>query len=74
LHRFHAQNPQLGLPAVELEQRIMMGTEPPGQAFSGNGLDEHATESRSIHGDRLHTQANDAEACTAHKAVRTFSS
>jgi hypothetical protein len=47
---------------VELEQGIMIGVEPPGQAFSGNGLVEHATESHSIYGARLHTEADDAAA------------
>ena len=58
MHYFHVQNPQIGLPAVELEQRIMIGTKPPGQAFSGNGLVGHATESHSIYGDK-HNAATD---------------
>jgi hypothetical protein len=66
LHCFHVQNPQIGLPAVELEQRIMIGNEPPWQAFSGIGLVEHATESHSIYGDRLHTKADDAAAKLIH--------
>jgi len=38
LHRFHVQDPQIGLPAVELEQRIMISTEPPGPTLPRDGL------------------------------------
>ena len=51
---------------MELEQRIMIGTEPPGQAFSGNGPIDHATESHSIYGERMHTEANGAAAKLIH--------
>ena len=42
LHGFYSQDAQVGLPAVEPEQRIMIGTEPRGQALPGDGLVEHA--------------------------------
>jgi hypothetical protein len=40
----HVQDPQIGLPAVELEERIMIRTEPRRQTLSGDGLVEHAAE------------------------------
>ena len=60
LHRFHVQDPQIGLPAVEPEQRIMIGTEPRGQTLLGNGLVEHAAERWPIDGNGLHPKADDA--------------
>ena len=60
LHRFHVQDPQIGLPAVEPEQRIMIGTEPRGQPLLGNGLIEHAAERWPIDGNRLHPKTDDA--------------
>jgi hypothetical protein len=58
LHRFHLQYPQIGLPAVEPEQRIMIGTEPRGQTLLGDGLVEHAAERLTIDGNGLHTKAD----------------
>jgi hypothetical protein len=59
LHRFHVQDPQIGLPAVEPEQRIMVGAEPGGQTLAGDGLVEHAAERRPIDGNGLHPKADD---------------
>jgi hypothetical protein len=52
---------ELGIdfPAVELKQRIMIGTEPRGPALPGEGWVEHAAERWPVDGDRLHTKAND---------------
>ena len=59
LHRFHAQEPQIGLPAGEPEQRIMIGTEPRGQTLPGAGLVEQAAERWTIDGNRPHAKADD---------------
>jgi hypothetical protein len=40
MHRFYFQDPQIGLPAVELEKRIMIRAEPLGQTLSSDGLVE----------------------------------
>src|ERR1035437_6651617 len=50
LHGFHSQDAQIGLPAEEPEQRIMIGTEPGGQALPGGGLVEHAAECWTVDG------------------------
>jgi hypothetical protein len=59
LHRFHAQDAQIGLPAAELEQRIMIGTEPRGGSLPGDGLVEHAAERWTVDGHGLHAKADD---------------
>ena len=59
LHRFHAQDTQIGLPAVEPEQRIMIGTEPRGQTLPGDCLVEHAAERWAVDGHGLHAKADD---------------
>jgi hypothetical protein len=59
LHRFHSQDAQIGLPAVEPEQRIMIGTEPRGQTLPGDGLVEHAAERWPIDSNGLHAKADD---------------
>jgi hypothetical protein len=59
LHRFHVQDPQIGLPAVELEERIMIGAEPRGQTLPGDGLVEHAAERWTVDGHGLHPKADD---------------
>ena len=59
LHRFHVQDPQIGLPAVEPEQRIMIITEPRKQTLPGDGLVEHASERWPIDGNGLHPKAYD---------------
>jgi hypothetical protein len=38
LHPFHVQDPQIGLPALELEQRIVIRTKPRGQSVARDGL------------------------------------
>src|ERR1035438_2384587 len=53
------QDAQIGLPAVEPEQRIMIGTEPRGQTLPGDGLVEHATERWTVDGHGLHPKADD---------------
>jgi len=58
LHRFHLQYPQIGLPAVEPEQRIMIGTEPRGQTLLGDGLVEHAAERWTVDCSGLHAKAD----------------
>ena len=58
LHRVHPENSEVGLPALGLEQRIVVKAEPDGQALAGNGLAEHATESRTIDGDCLHPKTH----------------
>ena len=59
LHRFHLQDPQIGLPAVEPEQRIVIGTEPFGQTLAGDGLVEHAAERWTVDCNGLHSKADD---------------
>ena len=58
-HRFHAQDARIGLPAVEPEQRIMIGTEPRGQTLPGDGLLEQAAECWTVDGHGLHAKADD---------------
>src|ERR1035437_2729378 len=58
LHRFHAHDTQIGLPAVEPEQRIMIGTEPRGRALPGDGLVEHAAERGTVNGNGLHAKTD----------------
>jgi hypothetical protein len=60
LHRLNVQDPQIGLPAVEPEQRIMIGTEPYGRTLPGDGLVEHAAERWTVDGNGLHPKADDA--------------
>src|SRR6266446_2698079 len=59
LHPFDVQDPQIGLPAVELEQRIVVGTKPRGQTVARDGLVEHAAEPWTIDCNGLHTKADD---------------
>lgn len=54
-----AQDPQVGLPPLALEERILVQTQPGGWALAANGLVEPATESRPIDGDRLHSKTDD---------------
>jgi hypothetical protein len=58
LHRFHVQDPEIGLPAVETEQRVMIGTEPRGQTLPGDGLVEHAAERWTVDCSGLHAKAD----------------
>jgi hypothetical protein len=46
-------------PAVESEQRIMIGTEPRGQALPGDGLVEHAAERWTVDRNGLYPKADD---------------
>src|ERR1017187_3356363 len=48
LHCFHPQDAQVGLSAVEPEERIMIGTEPRGQTLPADGLVEHAAERGTV--------------------------
>ncbi len=48
LHPLHVQDAQIGLPAVELEQWIVIGTDPRRQSLPGDGLVEHAAEPWTI--------------------------
>ena len=50
---------QIGLPAVELEQPIVIDTEPRGQTLPGDGLVEHAAERWTIDCNGLYTKAYD---------------
>jgi hypothetical protein len=59
LHRFHVQDPQIGLPAVELEQRVMISTEPPGPTLPRGGLVEHTAERWTVDGNGLHADGYD---------------
>src|SRR5258708_4732476 len=59
LHAFHAQDAQIGLPSMELEQRIVIGTQPRGQRVARDGLVEHAAEPWTIDCSGLHTEADD---------------
>lgn len=59
LHPFHVQDPQIGLPALELEQRIVIRTKPRGQSVARDGLVEHAAEPWTIDCNGLHTKADD---------------
>ena len=54
-----AQDPQIGLPAVELEQGIMISTEPPGPTLPRDGLVEHTAERWTVDGNGLHAKADD---------------
>src|SRR5258708_20295663 len=60
LHSFHVQDPQIGLPTVKLEQRIVIGTKLLGQSVARDGLVEHAAEPWTIECNGLHTKANDS--------------
>jgi hypothetical protein len=66
LHCFHPQDAQVGLPAVEPEERIMIGTESRGQTLPGDGLVEHAAEHGTVDGHRLHPKADDPAAKLIH--------
>src|SRR5664279_1498379 len=59
LHGLDAQNPEVGLPALELEQRVMVEAQPDGEGLSADGLVEHATERPAVHGHGLHPKADD---------------
>src|SRR5437667_3718603 len=58
LHSFHVQDPQIGLPTVKLEQRIVIGTKLLGQTVARDGLVEHAAEPWTIDCNGLHTKAD----------------
>jgi hypothetical protein len=56
----HFQDPQIGLPLVELIKRIMVGAEVLWQpALTSNGAVEHATECDPIDRTGLDAEAND---------------
>ena len=65
-YSFYAQNPEIGLPAVELEKRIMVAAEPDGHALTGDGLMEHPTECCAIDGHLLDAKADDPAAKLIH--------
>ena len=54
------QNAQIGFPAMEFEQWVVVGTEISRRALSANGFIEHPTESRSIDVTALDAEADDA--------------
>src|ERR1039457_5104368 len=66
LHCFHPQDAQVGLPAVEPEERIMISTEPRGQTLPGDGLVEHAAERGTVDCHGLHAKADDPPAKLIH--------
>ena len=53
------QDPQIGLPPLELKQGIVVQTQSHRKPMAGNGLVEHAAEGDSVDGARLHPKAND---------------
>jgi hypothetical protein len=56
---FPTQIPQVGLPGLEAEQRIVVEAEPDRGAPADNGLVEHATGSRAVGCDRLQAHADE---------------
>ena len=66
MHRFHVQDAQTGPPAVELEQRIMIITEPRRQTLPGVGLVEHAAERWTVDCYGLHPKADDPAGILIH--------
>jgi hypothetical protein len=64
--RFDSQDPQVGLPAVELEERIVVEAEPKTLPLASDSLVEQATQSRAIHGDRLDPKADEPAAELVH--------
>jgi hypothetical protein len=66
LHSFHVQDAQIGLPAVKLEQWIVIGTKLRGQTVARDGLVEHAAQPWTIDCNGLHTEANDSTGKLVH--------
>jgi hypothetical protein len=60
LHRFDAQNPKIGLPAMELEERVVIKAQSYGQALPVDGAIEHAAERDSVYRHGLDSKANDS--------------
>lgn len=59
-HRFNLQNPQIGLPAVELKEPIMIEAQSPGETLTGDGLIEPPARVRAIHRRGLHAKTDEA--------------
>ena len=59
LHSFHVQDPQIGLPTVKLEQRIVIGTKLLGQTVARDGLVEHAADADAVDVRRFNTESDD---------------
>ena len=43
------QDPEIGLPALELEERFMIQAQPNGQTLARDRLIEHPAQSHSVH-------------------------
>lgn len=66
LHGLNVQNPEIGLPTLELDERVVIEAQSQGQALAADGLVEHAAERDSVHGSRLHAKTDDAPAELIH--------
>ena len=56
----YPQNPQIGLPAMKLEQRVMIGTEISRYSLPTNGFIEHSAECGSVDVAALNGESNNA--------------
>lgn len=60
LHRLDAQNPKIGLPALELEERVVIKAQTYGQALPADRAIEHAAERDSVYRNGLDSKADDS--------------
>jgi hypothetical protein len=65
--RFDTQDPQVGLPAVELKEGIVVEPRAKALALTRDSLVEEATQSRGIDGDPLHSKADEPAAELVHQ-------
>ena len=56
------ENPEVGLPTVRFEERIMIGAEMPRCALTIDGGVEHAANVGAIDGTTLHADSDEANA------------
>jgi len=61
--RFHLvdfKNPQIRVPAMKLEQRVMVGADLPRDTLSGDGVVEHPAQRYPIYRTCLNAEADDS--------------
>ena len=66
LDSLHSQDSEIGLPALKLEEGIVVEAQPDGQSLTRDRLIEHATKGHAVHGNRLHAKTDDAPAELIH--------
>jgi hypothetical protein len=60
------QNPQVGLPAVEFKEGVVIEAQSGGKTLTGNSLIEHQAQTRTVECHGLHPEADDSAGVDIH--------